>query len=136
MISQAKTAGGKMGMYGRAAINAARMLSGGVPSDPEKAWDRAIARETKSSESRRKSCPRGAFLELCVAGVIAGCQARPSLLRSSNGEYAIEILKAIRANEELLSDRERLWRVAAGRDKRENGQVDVVVSLWENGVIA
>ena len=124
-----------MGMYGRAAINAARMLSEGSPSDPEKAWERAIARETKSSESRRKGCPRGAFLELCLAGIIPGCQRQPSLTRSSNGEYAVQILKALRADEELLSDRERLWRFAAGKAKKENGQVDVVVSLWESGVI-
>ena len=125
-----------MGMYGRAAIGAARTLSRGTPSDPEKAWDRAIARETNSSESRRKSCPRGAFLELCAAGVIPGCPSRSSLLRGSNGEYAVRILEAIRADEELLSDRERLWRLAAGRGKQENGQVDVVVSLWNDGLIA
>ena len=124
-----------MGMYGRAAIKAARMLSEGSPSDPAKAWDRAIARETKSSESRRKSCPRGAFLELCLAGAIPGCPSQPSLMRSSNGEYAVQILNAIRTDEELLADRGRLWRLAAGKGKKENGQVDVVVSLWESGVI-
>ncbi len=125
-----------MGMYGRAAITAAGMLKQGSPSNQEAAWDRSIARETKSSESRRKSCPRGAFLELCSAGVIEGCQAQRSLSLGANGEYAIRILKAIRADEELVSDRERLWSTAVRRaKKRENGQVDVVVSLWNEGLI-
>ena len=125
-----------MGMYGRAAITAAGMLKQGSPSNPEAAWGRAIARETKSSESRRKSCPRGAFLELCAAGVIPGCEARPSLLRGSNGDYAVRMLEAIRADEQVLADRERLWRIAAGRaKKKENGQIDVVASLWREGMI-
>ena len=123
-------------MYGRAATRAARMLEQGSPSNPEAAWGRAIARETKSSESRRKSCPRGAFLELCAAGVIPGCEARRSLSLGANGEYALRILKVIRADEELVSDRERLWSTAVRRaKKRENGQVDVVVSLWKEGLI-
>ena len=125
-----------MGMYGRAATRAARMLEQGSPANPESAWDRAIARETRSSESRRKSCPRGAFLELCSAGVIEGCQAQRSLSLGANGEYALRILKVLRADEELVSDRERLWSIAVRREKkRENGQVDVVVSLWKEGLI-
>ena len=35
----------------------------------------------------------------------------------------MQILKAIRTDEELLSDRGRLWRPAAGKGKKENGQV-------------
>lgn len=124
-----------MGMYGRAAISAAQMLERGVPSNPETAWNRAIARETTSSESRRKSCPRGAFLELCAAGLIPGCDAKASLVRSANGDYAVHLVKAIRGDEALLSDRARLWRVAAGRRKKENGQIDVVTALWDEGVI-
>ena len=123
-------------MYGRAAISAARMLGEGTTTDPARAWDRAISRETDSSESRRKSCPRGAFLELCTAGVVKGCEGKPSLLRGSNGEYAIEILNVIRTDEDLISDRQGLWRVAAGKGKKENGQVDVVVSLWKEGLVA
>jgi hypothetical protein len=135
VVTRQRTTEKTMGMYGRAAIRAAQMLKTGVPSDPEKAWDRAVARETQSSESRRKSCPRGAFLELCAAGAIPGCRARPSLHRSSNGEYAVQILEALRTDKELVSDKGRLWDVAAGRGKEENGQVDVVVSLWTSGLI-
>ena len=119
-----------MGMYGRAATRAARMLEQGSPANPEAAWDRAIARETKSSESRRKSCPRGAFLELCSAGVIQECQAQPSLSLGANGEYALRILKAIRSDEELLSDRKRLWSTAvrgAGGPRFESGRPDYVL---------
>jgi hypothetical protein len=123
-------------MYGRAAITAAELLRQGTRSSPEAAWDRAISLETKSSESRKKSCPRGAFLELCAAGEIPGCKGQLSLLRGSNGEYAVRMLEAIRADKELLSDRERLWRAAVrGEKKRENGQIDVVISLWKEGIV-
>jgi len=125
-----------MGIYGRAAITAARMLEQGTPSKAEVAWDRAIRRETKSSESRRESCPRGAFLGLCAAGLIPGCEARPSLFRSSNGDYAVRMVKAIRADPQVLTDRKRLWRSAVrSAKKKENGQIDVVVSLWREGII-
>jgi uncharacterized protein DUF6979 len=124
-----------MGMYGRAAVTASRMLQDGVLSNPETAWKRAVARETTSSESRRKSCPRGAFLELCAVGVIPGCAGRSALLRSSNGEYAVQLLEALRKDEHLLTDTGKLWEVAAGKGKRENGQVDIVVALWGEGLI-
>jgi len=125
-----------MGIYGRAAITAARMLEQGTPSNPEAAWTRAIRRETKNYESRRKTCPREAFLGLCAAGLILGCEARPSLFRSSNGDYAVRMVKAIRADPQVLTDRNRLWRSAVGSaEKEENGQIDVVVSLWREGII-
>ena len=123
-------------MYGRAAITAAQTLEKGTSSNPESAWKRAIAQETKSSESRRKGCPRGAFLELCNAGVIRGCEGRPSILRGSNAEYAVRMLEAIRADESVLGDKEKLWRLAVGKGKKkENGQLDVVDSLWREGLI-
>ena len=79
---------------------------------------------------------RGAFLELCAAGVIQGCRKQSSLNRNANGEYALRVLKAIRADENLLSAPGRLWRAAVKRgSKRENGQVNVVVSLWAEGLI-
>ena len=123
-------------MYGRAAVRAAEMLQEGTPSDPEAAWKRAIALETDSSESRQKPCPRGAFLGLCAAGVIPGCSTLSSFLRNTNGDYAVRVLRAIQADESLLSDRGRLWKAAIRRgSKRENGQIDVVVSLWTAGLI-
>ena len=125
-----------MGIYGKAAITAARMLEQDTPSKPEAAWARAIRRETKSPDSRRKRCPRGAFLGLCAAGLIPGCEARPSLFRSSNGDYAVRMVKAIRADPQVLTDRKRLWRSAVrSAKKKENGQIDVVVSLWREGII-
>ena len=125
-----------MGMYGRAAIRAVHMLEQGSPSNPESAWDRAIALETTSSESRRKGCPRGAFLGLCSAGVIKSVKGHSSLNLGSNGDYARRMVKALRSNEELASDRKRLWRVGARRSKKkENGQVDVVLALWNEGLI-
>ena len=125
-----------MGNDGRAAITAARMLEQGTPSNPEAAWARAIRRETKSSESWRKPCPQGAFLGLCKAGLIPGCEARPSLFRSSSGDYAVRMVEAIRLDPQVLTDRKRLWRSAVGSAKKEeNSQIDIVVSLWREGII-
>jgi hypothetical protein len=46
------------------------------------------------------------------------------------------MLKALRKDEKLSADRERLWKIGAGRSsKRENGQIDVVLSLWEEGIL-
>jgi hypothetical protein len=46
------------------------------------------------------------------------------------------MLKALQKDEKLSADRERLWKIGAGRSsKRENGQIDVVLSLWEEGIL-
>jgi hypothetical protein len=125
-----------MGMYGRAAIKAVQMIQQGSPSNPESAWDRAIALETASPDSRKKSCPRGAFLGLCSAGVINGVKGHASLELGSNGDYARRMVKALRSDEEVASDRKRLWRLGARKSKKdENGQVDVVLALWNEGLI-
>jgi hypothetical protein len=46
------------------------------------------------------------------------------------------MVKAIRADPQVLTDRNRLWRSAVGSaTKEENGQIDVVVSLWREDII-
>jgi hypothetical protein len=125
-------------MYGRAAVRAAQMLQESTSSDPEAAWKRAITLETESKDSRDKPCPRGAFLGLCGGGHIPGCSKRSAFLRNTNGDYAVRMLRAIQKDESLLGDRERLWKAAIGRGRdspSEQGQIDVVVSLWTAGLI-
>jgi len=125
-----------MGQYGRAAVRAAAMLEKSEFPDPEAAWRKAIAHETTNDHSRNKSCPRGAFLGLCAAGVVRGVRAQPEYLPGKNGEYAIRMLKAIRTEEGVLSDRDRLWHIAVGDpSKHENGQIDVVTTMWKEGRI-
>ena len=125
-----------MGQYGRAAVRAAEMLEQSKSPDPEAAWRRAIAHETTSAESRKKPCPRGAFLGLCGCGVVRGVEAQPQYVPSKNGEYALRMLEAIRTDSDITSDRKRLWRIAVGHPgKHENGQVDVVTTMWNEGRI-
>jgi hypothetical protein len=47
------------------------------------------------------------------------------------------MFRALQRDPGILADRQRLWKIGAGRlGKRENGQLDVVVSLWEAGMLA
>ena len=84
-----------------------------------------------------KGCPRGAFLGLCeeerVKGVKTGHYTRSKL----NKEYAMEAVRLLRLEPSLVSDRAQLWRRVIGqKTKAHNGQLDVVIGLWNAGLLA
>ena len=124
-----------MEQYGRVAVQATRLLAGGDLS-ASAAWDTAAARITASQASRDKGCPRGAFLGLCEAGLIAGAEQPAGDAGGLNGEYAVRAARALRANPDLQYDRVELWRQAClNSRKAHNGQMDVVVGLWQAGYL-
>lgn len=125
-----------MGQYGQAACIAVDLLLSGATKDPERAWKRAVSRVSESSESQDKPCPKAAFLGLCASGAVNGVQGSRTALFSDNAKYANRALDALRGDPSLSADRVRLWRVATGsRTKSEQGQLDVLLGLWEAGYI-
>lgn len=126
-----------MGKYGDAAVQATEMLHSDASMDPREAWDLATAKVFPTQlASRSKGCPKGAFLGLCEDGVVRGV-APGSYTRSRlNKSYALEAVLLLKANRALADDYDALWRaVMRGTKKVENEQMDVVLSLWERGLI-
>lgn len=127
-----------MGKYGNVAEIAVRLAVGQNEIAPRTAWHRAARKIfPESVASQEKACPRDAFLGLCSAGAVEGVPAGFYTRSIKNKQYVLRALHALRTEPELLSDRQRLWSIATGgQKKRHNGQMDVLRALWAAGHIS
>lgn len=111
-----------MGKFGQVAVKAANYIQNGY--EPQKAW------ETSSEEifgtnntSKDKGCPKNAFL-----GFYSG--------KGKNAEYARAALDYLKSNPDVDITVTELWKIATkGKAKTHNGQMDVVLSLYKEGLI-
>jgi hypothetical protein len=130
--------------YGKLAVRATELLREGC-SSAEDAW-RQMAEEIfpNAPASQQKTCPREAFLGLCQAGLLAGvprgrCEASAS---GRNRDYARVAVGVLRAEPEFASKSKiELWRRVMrecheDQGKNPNRQMDVVLALWSEGLIA
>ncbi|MEQ9566249.1 MAG: hypothetical protein RLN85_10635 [Pseudomonadales bacterium] len=125
-----------MAGYRDVAVNAADLIVGGNCAKPVEAWDQATKRSFPSSESlREKGCPKGAFLGLCNAGLIQGVEPDNYARHSKNGDYAVAAVEVLRRNKFMASQPNLLWKKVAGNAKTHNHQMDVVIGLWEAGLL-
>lgn len=126
-----------MGKYGSAAIRATEIALQDVTADPKHAWSTAT-REIfpNSPSSQEKGCPKGAYLGLCSEGLVKGIAAGKYTNSIDNRRYAVEAVLALRENPSLASDPSLLWEtIMDGTAKKQNSQTDVVISLWNNGLL-
>ena len=123
--------------FGDAAIVAARTLGKNPGMDPGVAWAKATASTFPNSMSLQvKSCPKGAFLGLCEEGLVEGVLPGAYTRSQSNKQYAVNAVGRLRQFPGAASDRTSLWRASANdQRKAHNGQMDVVVALWQAGLI-
>ena len=126
-----------MNKYGEAAVEAAKLLITKSVKEPELAWDIAIANIFgKNTTSQKKGCPKGAFLGLCEHGLIKGVQIGSYTGSSDNKLYAVKAVKALKEESLLIKDPDLLWIKATGnKNIKHNNQMDVVISLWDEGLI-
>ncbi len=127
-----------MPKYGDAAIAAVRLVASGVEKDASGAWDAAVNRIFPDSpSSQTKDCPRGAFLGLCEAGLVKDVPSGSYTRSKLNKQYALDAVHLLRTQPTLVNDPRQLWLlVVRGATKRHNSQMDVVLSLWQRGLIA
>ena len=117
--------------YGTAAVLAAEMSSG----TPQERWQFAVRTCFPDSESsRKKSCPKQAFLGLCDEGLIRNIPPGNYSRSSDNKSYAVRGVQLLRSGRyETPAD---LWNaIMNGKEKRYNGQAHVVMALWNSGFI-
>ncbi len=131
-----------MRKYGQAALEATQRVVSGRTADPRSAWDLATARVFGSSaSSQEKCCPRNAYLGCCEDGLVRGVP-RGSYTRSAkNKTYAVTAVDLLKRNPSTLTLSEMdLWRLVlkhlnVATDKTPNDQMDVVLSLFRQGLI-
>jgi len=123
--------------YGAVAVAAVELIHGGLA--PASAWAQAALAIFPHSQSQRdKGCPRGAFLGLCEAGIVAGIRSGTYTRSVDNKGYAIRAVELLASDPSLAkSGPKALWdQVMQGVPKVPNGQMDVVLALWRNGFLA
>jgi hypothetical protein len=126
-----------MGKYGETARRALKLLGEGKVEFPVEAW-RFSAREVFPGRkaAQEKSCPRGAFLGLCEEGLLYGVSRGTYTKSRDNKRYALEAVRLLNEDPAYSSDRAALWKaIMKGETKVENSQLDVVLALWNKGLI-
>jgi hypothetical protein len=111
------------------------LVKKGLVSSPIEAWERAVTEVfPHRPASQKKGCPRGTFLGLCEDGLIKGIRRGNYTGSEKNKGYALAAVSKLRDNPSLAHDPTQLWAMVAGK-KTPNHQMDVVISLWNNGLI-
>lgn len=124
-----------MGKYGNAAKIATELLREKKVNDPVDAWELAVTQVFPNSiSSRRKSCPKNAFLGLCEDGYVIDVAKGEYTRSEKNKHYAIKALLLL--NENPMLNEKELWKLVIDEsEKKHNSQMDVVKTLWENKLI-
>jgi len=121
--------------YGLAAKEAA--LIGG---NPVESWEMVANAIFDSESAKTKGCPKNAFLGLCEAGLVKGIESGSYFKRKKpnvNKQYAITAVGLLVSDSNVSKN--ELWnKVRAALnlgEKRHNSQMDVVLALWNEGLI-
>lgn len=123
-----------MSKYGDAALEAVRNLKK-WSGDPHLVWERAMKEQFgRSLTAQRKSCPRSAFFPLIAADLIDGIPAKECDLKPgpANARYAVRAVELLKKNPAWEPSAVELWRRVIGAEtKAHNGQMNVVLALWQ-----
>ena len=122
--------------YGEAALMATRRGSS-TDIDPVARWESAMKQLYPTSPAaRRKTCPRGAFLGLCEEGLVKDIPAGHYTASKDDKAYAVRAAALLAEGTQSWST-SALWQaVTDDPEKTHNSQMDVVLALWKNGLIA
>jgi uncharacterized protein DUF6979 len=125
-----------MNKYGDAAVYAVKQYRNATTS-PREAWDKATCKIfTPHSPSQKKGCPRNAFLGLCEEGLVIGFSKGSYTRSRKNKDYAIHALRLLKNDQNLANNVDGLWKaVTNDNEKKHNSQMDVVVALWNSGLL-
>ncbi len=120
--------------YGEAALLATGLRQ--CKTDPVGAWNKAAQEIFDSPSSQKRGCPRGAFLGLCQEGYVKGVNPGVYTRSRKNKDYAIAAVELLNKEPKLVNKKTELWKRATnGASIEHNSQMDVVLSLWEKGLI-
>lgn len=126
--------GTKINLYGKIALEAVELIISDGKSCRE-AWETAAKKFSDKKYVQEKRCPKHAFFGLCKAGLIKGIEGEPGYEPECNSLYAINAVKLLKQNPDLVGDKKALWNQSVGEAKEENKQMDVVLALWVNDLI-
>ncbi len=126
-----------MNNYGIIALKAVEFIKK-ENLNPKEAWNIAAIEVFKDKEaSIKKGCPKNTFLGLCEEGLVKFVKEGRYTTSVKNKSYAIKaisILENKKYDDKVTA--KQLWNlVMAGEKKGHNSQMNVVLDLWNNGLI-
>ncbi len=129
-----------MNKYAKASIKAVNHYNHSIVKDIVRSWQIVMLDVFPTQKpSRNKGCPRSTFLGLCENGYVKGVPIGnyKILKNSKNKNYAIKALKLLKSNPHLATLKPKiLWEfVMNGVSKTPNSQMDIVLALWNEGLI-
>ena len=126
-----------MNKYRVVALKAVQLCTVQSRLSPKKAWETAANNcFGEGTPAAVKGCPTNSFLGLCEEGLIKGIEPGSYTRSKKNKLYALKAVKILGKSPFLASEPKQLWhQVLRGESKTHNSQMDVVVSLWEAGLI-
>lgn len=129
-----------MTSYAKAALKAVELYQRKLAASPMEAWKMAVEIYLPTLEGRRKACPKGAFLGLCEEGRVQNVPFGNYTKSQLNKAYAVRAVGLLCSKPHFATDVTKLWgelmRGGDDENKRHNGQMDVVIALWNAGLIA
>lgn len=124
-----------MGNNGQVAILAVKLIESKQATTPQEAWEKASTEIFGAgTHGQKKGCPRGALLGLCEEGLVRGIDPGKYTKSQDNKAYALQGLTLLKRDPSLFETPSALWK-AIGINKSNNGQMDVMISLWKNNLI-
>ena len=125
-----------MGKYGSVTKNAVDLFRHENTNTPKAAWDTAAKDKfPRNLSSQNKSCPRDTFLGLCSAGSVVDIPSGHYTKSIKNKQYGIDALNRLKPDPACGNmSSEELWRKIVS-NVRHNGQMDVVITLWNGNLL-
>ena len=125
----------KYGKYGQCAVHAVGIARQHAET-PKTGWSKATGHVFSNGKAARdKGCPKGAFLGLCEDGIVRGIPRGQYTSSRLNKRYALDAVEVLIRTPQLSADKDSLWNAVPDHPLHENGQMDVVIALWLNGMI-
>ncbi|MGL4874466.1 MAG: DUF6979 family protein [Cetobacterium sp.] len=129
-----------MNKYAKIAIEVAEELQG-MEKEKQKEinlgnlWKEKCKENEFKEASIKKGCPRLAFVGLCENNLIKDIEVKNSDKESLNKNYAVEAVKVLKNNNNRHYTSKELWEEIGNKDKKHNSQMNIVLALWEKGMI-
>ena len=128
-----------MNKYAKVAIEVAKELKNMKKEEQKKIdlgdlWKEKCEKNEFKEASIKKVCPRLAFIGLCENNLIKGIEIKNSDKESLNKNYAVEAVRVLKNDKRNYTSKE-LWEEIGNKDKKHNSQMNIVLALWEKGMI-
>ncbi|MGL5149099.1 MAG: DUF6979 family protein [Clostridium sp.] len=97
-------------------------------------WKEKYKENEFKESSIKKVCSRLAFIGLCENNLIKGIEIKNSDKESLNKNCAVKAVKILKNDNRHYTSKE-LWEEIGNKDKKHNSQMNIVLALWEKGMI-